>query len=128
GHIHDYNVSVELRRGITCFMVWARRRMFELGGDHLAGSDRWLIAAASGLHVALEYFQSLLYTFSMGDSHAFVIANECGQRNRFRCAERRIPTCSVFTRCDFFAVVVHGLPRRNKPNELFTGARVLTGN
>src|SRR6266511_4063485 len=97
GEIHDYNVRMELRRGIAGFVIWPRRRMFELGGDHLAGSNCRFIPTASGLYVSLEYFQRFLHALPVRHSHAFVIANECGERNRFGRAEGRIPTGSVFT-------------------------------
>src|SRR5438477_30938 len=100
-------MSVKLRRGISAFVVRPRGRMLKLGGDHLASSDRRFVSTASGLYVTLEYFQSLLDTFSMGDSHAVVVANQGGKRNRFRRAEGRIPTGSMLTRRDLFTVVVH---------------------
>src|SRR5437868_7902887 len=81
GHVHDYDMSVELRRGISVFMIWPRRRVLELCGDHLAGSDRWFIPAASGLYVSLKHFQGFLYAFSVSDSYSFVVANKGRKRN-----------------------------------------------
>src|SRR5437762_13750808 len=75
GHVHDYDMSVELRRGIAVFVIWPRRRVLELGSDHLAGSDRRFVATASGLHVTLEYFQSFLHTLPVRASYSFVVAN-----------------------------------------------------
>src|SRR4051812_46112960 len=104
-------MSVKLWRGVTVFMIWPRRRVLELRRDHLAGSDRRFVPSASGLDIGLEYFQSLLHALSMRDSHAFVIANQSGKRNRFGRAESGIPTGSMFTCRDLFAIVIDCLPR-----------------
>src|SRR5205814_1579841 len=68
------------------------------------------------------------HALSVSNFDSFVIANERRQRNRFRRAEGRIPTRSMFTCRDLFAIVVDCLPRRNKANELFASVRVLTGD
>src|SRR5437588_1032610 len=75
GHVHDYDMSVELRRGISVFVIWARRRVLELCGDHLSSGNRWLVSATSGLHISLEYFQSFLHALPVRDSYPFVVAD-----------------------------------------------------
>src|SRR5207237_3854492 len=126
GEIHDDDVGVKLWRGIARFVIWPRRSVFELSGDHLAGSDRWFVSTASGLDIALEYFQGFLHTLPVCHSCSLVVANQSGKRNRFRRAESRVPTGAVFARRNLFAVVVDCLTRRHKPNELFASVRVLT--
>src|SRR5262249_52331487 len=109
-HIHDDDVCMKLRRGITSFMIWPRRCVFELCGDHRAGRNCRLVSAATCLHKALELFKRFLDALSMGNSHSFVIANKCYQRNRFRSAKGRVPPGAMLTCRNFFTEVVDGFP------------------
>src|SRR5437588_7703616 len=97
---------MKLRRGVTGFVIWPRRRVLELSRDHLSSCDRGLVAAASCLYEFLKGFKGFLYALTMCDSDSFVFANQRRKRNCFRCAESGVPTGAVFAGGDFLAKVI----------------------
>ena len=120
-------MRMKLWCSIAGLVIWPRRCVLELRGNHLAGSDCGLVATHTRLREFLEYFQCFIDSFSMRNSDSFIVSNERRKRYLLRRAERSVPARTMFGRSDFFAVVVVSLSGFDGSNELFTRMWVLTG-
>ena len=69
--------------------------MLELGDSPRAGRLCRSVAAHAGLHILLHLIERRPHALAMGFAHTIIAANKRGQRDGFRCAERRIPARSM---------------------------------
>ena len=97
-------MRVELRRGVAVHR--ARAVVLERGRDPAARRLGRMIAADARLHVPLTLFKGGRDTGAMGLAYPIVAADERGERDAFRCGERRIPSGTMRHGRDRLAVLV----------------------
>ena len=74
--------------------------MLKLNRDHLAGSDGWLVAAATRLQIFFKLFQRLVDALAVGVSDTSIAPDKRGSGNGFGRADGRVPSGAMLARGD----------------------------
>ncbi len=82
--------------------------MLELGSDHLARDDGWLVAAATRLQIFFKLFQRLVNALAVGVSDTAIAADKRGSGHGFGGADGRVPSGAMLAGGDFVAEPVNG--------------------
>src|SRR5260370_35943294 len=80
GQIEKDNMRVKLWGGVA--VHWPAAVMFKLGGNPVARSFRWMIAADAGLNESLQLVQRHSNSFPLGLAYRLIAADQGGERNR----------------------------------------------
>lgn len=99
--------------------------MFKLCRNKEACCLGSVVAADARLRVSLQFIESDVYRLAMCFPHAVVTTDKSGQRDGFRCRERRIPSGTMFDRSDRLPILSLIFMHISVANQLLSSQRML---